>query len=141
VEDQTVLFGEERFTNVVTMDKARELWSKEKTILFPCINVAPMEEDWEASLKENSRISDSSKEGAPSTTIRGDEEMEKRTKNVPCMKKMEWCGRKCELVNHVGYIIVEGRIVTCDPREPVLDDNLGETEVRVTILSFPKDAS
>jgi hypothetical protein len=67
--------------------------------------------------------------------------MEKIMKNVPCMKKMEWCGRKCEFVNHVGDIIIEGSIVTCDPREPVLDDNLGETEVRVTILSFPKDAS
>jgi len=38
-----MLLGEERFTNVATMDKARELWSKENTILFPYINPAPME--------------------------------------------------------------------------------------------------
>jgi hypothetical protein len=31
-------------------------------------------------------------------------------KNVLCMKRMEWWGRKCELVNHVGEIIVEGRL-------------------------------
>jgi len=141
VEDQTVLHGEERFTNVATMDKARELWSKENTMFFPCINAALMEEDWDVSLKENSRISNSSKEGAPSTTIRGDEEMEERMKKIPCMEKMEWCRKKCELVNHVGDIIVEGRIVTCDPRELVLDDDLGETKVGVTILSFPKDTS
>ncbi len=62
-------------------------------------------------------------------------------KNVPCMKRMEWCGRKCELVNHVGEITAKGRIVACDPRKPILDDNLGETEVGVTILSCPKDTS
>jgi hypothetical protein len=39
------LFGEEKPTNVVAMDKAQEVWSKEKAITFPCINVAPMEED------------------------------------------------------------------------------------------------
>jgi hypothetical protein len=50
-------------------------------------------------------------------------------KNVPCMKRMEWQGKKCELVNHVGEIIVEGKIVTYDPREPILDDELGELTV------------
>jgi len=83
-----------------------------------------MEKDREVNLEENIRIFDSSEEGAPSTTIRGDEKMEEGMKNVPCMKRMEWCGRKCELVNHVGGIIVERRIVACDLREFVLDDNL-----------------
>jgi hypothetical protein len=44
-------------------------------------------------------------------------------------------------VNHVEEIIVEGRIVACDPKELVLDDNLGETKLWVTILSCPKDTS
>jgi len=54
-------------------------------------------------------------------------------------ERIEWCGKKCELMNLVGNIIVEGRFVTCDPRELVLDYNLGETKVGVKILSYPKD--
>jgi hypothetical protein len=60
-------------------------------------------------------------------------------KNVPCMKRMEWRARKCELVNHVGEIIVEGRIVAYDPREPILDNDLDETNVGVIILNCPND--
>jgi hypothetical protein len=67
--------------------------------------------------------------------------MEEVTKNVPYMKRMERHGIKCELVNHVGEIIVERRIVACDPKEPVLDDDLGEIEVGVTILNYPKETS
>jgi len=136
-----VLLGEEKSTNVIVMNKAREVWSKETAIIFPCINVVPMEEDQEASSEENTRISNTSKEGAPSTTIRGDEKMEEGMKNVPCMKRIEWHGKKCELMNHVGNIIVGRRIVAYDPRELVLDDDLGEIEVGVRILSCPKDTS
>ncbi len=136
-----MLLGEERSTNAPTMDEAQEVSSKENIIFFPCINVVPIEEAQEASLEENIIISYGLEEGAPSTTTRGDEEMEEGMKNVPCMKRMEWCGRKCELVNHVGKIIVEGRIVAYDPKELILDDDLGETEVGVKILSCPKDTS
>jgi hypothetical protein len=141
VEDHTVLFGEERFTNVAPMEEAKEVCSKEKTRMFSCINVAPMEEVWEANLEDNTRIFNDLKEGVLSTIVRSDEKMEKGVKNVPCMKIMEWHGRKCELVNHVGKIIVEGKIVICDPTELVLDNNLSETKVRVTILSWPKKRS
>jgi hypothetical protein len=55
------------------------------------------------------------------------------------MKRMKWWGRKCELVNNVGKIVVEGRIVAYDPRELVLDDDLGEIDIGVTILNYPKD--
>jgi hypothetical protein len=92
-------------------------------------------------VEENTKIYDSSKEGAPSTTIKGDEKMENGMKNVPCLKRMEWRGKKCELVNHVEDITVEGRIVACDPREPVLDNDFGETEIGVTMLSCPKHTS
>ncbi len=54
---------------------------------------------------------------------------------------MEWRGRKCELVNHIGKMIVEGRIVTCDPKKLILDNNLGEIDVGVTILSCANDRS
>jgi hypothetical protein len=57
------------------------------------------------------------------------------------MKIMEWCGRKCELVNHVGEMIVEGRIIVFDSTEPVLDDDLGEINVGFTILNYPNDRS
>ncbi len=42
-------------------------------------------------------------------------------------------------MNHVGKIIVEGRIVTHDPREPILDEDFGEIKVGVPILNYPKD--
>ncbi len=47
-------------------------------------------------------------------------------------------GEKCELVNNVGKIVVEGKIVAYDPREPVLDDDLGEIDIGVTILNYLK---
>jgi len=45
------------------------------------------------------------------------------------------------LINHVVNIIVGRKIVAYDPRELVLDDDLGETEVGVRILNCPKDTS
>ncbi len=50
-------------------------------------------------------------------------------KYAPFMKRIEWHGRKCELMNHVGDIIVGRRIVAYDPREFVLDDDLGELKL------------
>ncbi len=140
MEDHTVLLKEERFRNAIAMDEAWEVWSEENTRIFPCINLTPMEEAQEASIK-NTRISNGLEKGVLSTTTRGDEEMEEVMKNVLCMKRMEWHGRKCESVNHVGEIIAKGRIVAYDPREPILDNNLGETKVGVTILNCPKDKS
>jgi hypothetical protein len=106
-----MLLKEEKFTNVVAMDKAWEVWSKENAIIFHCINVVPMEEDQEASSKENTKIFDNSKKGVLSTTIKGDEEMEEGMKNASCMKIIEWHGRKCELMNHVRNIIVGRRLL------------------------------
>jgi hypothetical protein len=80
-------------------------------------------------------------EGGPSRNGRGEEDIHERMNYVPCMKRMEWHGRKCGLVNHVGEMIVKGRIIACDLRELVLDDDLGETNVGVTILNCPNDRS
>jgi hypothetical protein len=89
-------------------------------------NAAPIKEACEVSLKENVRITNGMEEGGPSRSSRGEEDIHEEMKYVPCMKRMEWHGRKCELVNHVGEMIV-----ACDPRELVLDNNLGETDVGV----------
>jgi hypothetical protein len=100
------------------------------------VNAVPIEEAWEVSLEEYIRIFDNREEDALSTS-----DMQEGMKFFPYMKRMEWCGRKRELVNHVGKNIVEGRIVTCDPKEPILDDDIGETDVGVTILNCLKDKS
>jgi len=42
------------------------------------------------------------------------------------MKRMEWCGKKCELVTHVGEMIVEGKIIVFDSKKPILDNDLGK---------------
>jgi len=97
-----------------------------------------MEEAWEASSEEKNIIYDDLEEGALLMIVKGDEYMEKGMKNVPCMKSMLWRGRMCEWVNHVWKIIAEGRIIACDPKEHVLDDNLGETEVGVTNFELSK---
>lgn len=50
-----------------------------------------------------------------------------------------WHGKDCKVVDDIGVMIVKGRINACDPKEVVLDENLGETTVGVTILSYPCD--
>ncbi len=42
-------------------------------------------------------------------------------------------------MDYVGVMITKGWINACDLRELVLDENLGETIVRVTILNYPCD--
>ncbi len=42
-------------------------------------------------------------------------------------------------MDDIGVVIVKGRINACDPKEVVLDEDLGETNVGVTILSYPRD--
>jgi len=42
-------------------------------------------------------------------------------------------------VDYIGVMIVKGWINACDPKELVLDEDLGETDVGVTILNYPHD--
>jgi hypothetical protein len=37
-------------------------------------------------------------------------------------------------VDYVGLFIASDRVITCDPREVVLDNQLGEGHVKVSIL-------
>jgi len=95
VEDHTSLEGEERSTNVTLVKEANEV-----------------------SLEKNVRISNNMEEG-PSRSSRGEKDIYEEMKYVPCMKRMEWHGKNCESVNHVGEIITKGRIVACDLKEPI----------------------
>jgi hypothetical protein len=42
-------------------------------------------------------------------------------------------------VNYVGEFITVRQIIACDPREHVLDEDLGEKHVGVTILNYSND--
>ncbi len=42
-------------------------------------------------------------------------------------------------MDDIGVVIVKGWINACDPKEVVIDEDLGETNVGVTILSYPCD--
>jgi hypothetical protein len=134
VEDDIGLLWDKRYANAVPIEEAWEVSSEENTRIFSSKNVVPMEGAREVNLKENIRIFDNMEEVALSIS-----DMQKGMKIVPYMKRREWCGRNRELVNHVGKNIVEGKIVACDPKEPVLDDDLGEIDVGVTILNCLKD--
>jgi hypothetical protein len=48
--------------------------------------------------------------------------------------QFEWQGIKCDLVK---VFLAKGRVVTCDPHEVVLDDQLGEEHVGLCILYCP----
>jgi len=42
-------------------------------------------------------------------------------------------------VDYVGVMIAKGWINACDLRKLVLDEDLGETNVGMTILNYPRD--
>jgi len=44
-------------------------------------------------------------------------------------------------LNVVGEMITKEMIMACDLKELVLDKNLGETNVGVSILNYPNDRS
>jgi hypothetical protein len=48
-----------------------------------------------------------------------------------------WGGKDCKLVDDVGVVIVKGHINACNPKEVVVGEDLGETNVGMTILSYP----
>ncbi len=45
------------------------------------------------------------------------------------------------MLNDVGEMITKEKIMACDLKEPILDKDLGETNVGVSILNYPKDRS
>jgi hypothetical protein len=52
---------------------------------------------------------------------------------------MAW--KECHSVNYVEKLITIRRIIVCDLGEHVLDEDLGEKHVGITILSYPNHKS
>jgi hypothetical protein len=48
---------------------------------------------------------------------------------------------ECELVDDVGLFVISGRVITSDPREAIIDNQLGEDHVNVSILYCPNNIS
>ncbi len=42
-------------------------------------------------------------------------------------------------MDDVGFMFAKRHINACNPKELALDENLGEMDVEVTILSYPRD--
>jgi hypothetical protein len=53
----------------------------------------------------------------------------------------EWQGSECELVDDVGVFIVTKHVIACDPNEVVLDNQLGEDHVGLSILYCSNNVS
>jgi hypothetical protein len=48
---------------------------------------------------------------------------------------------ECDLVNDVGLFIASGHVIAYDPREAILDNQLNEDHVKVSILYCPNNVS
>lgn len=60
--------------------------------------------------------------------------------NVLSLKR-NWRGNECDVVDVEGVFIVTGRVIACDPREVVLNDDLGEDHFELFILYCRNDKS
>lgn len=66
------------------MEEAQEVNLEENAISFSFTNGAHIEKAREASSKENIKIPQGMEEGGPSTSVRGEKDMQEGMKNVPC---------------------------------------------------------
>jgi hypothetical protein len=57
--------------------------------------------------------------------------------NILQIRRFEWRGVKCDLVDNVGVFLAKDHVVACDPHEATLDDQLGEDHVGLCILYCP----
>ncbi len=76
VENHTGLFKEERSTNATPMEEVWEVNSKENARIFSTTNGLHMEKAREVSLKENVRIFEGMEKGGPSSSVKGEEDMQ-----------------------------------------------------------------
>jgi hypothetical protein len=65
---------------------------------------------------------------------RGDNENGRRNFHIMLKGRCVWQGVECELVDDVGLFIASGHVISCDPKEVVFDNQLGEDHVGVNIL-------
>lgn len=61
-----------------------------------------------------------------------------RNSHMPSFELCSWRKIKCDLVNEAKDFVVK-RQVMCDPREVVLDDDIGKDHVGLFILHCPND--
>lgn len=82
-------------------------------------NVAPIEDSWDVGLEEFATIFEA---------IEGDGLLKTRTVKdkipenfdfVHNMRRMKWHGKKCQLLNDVGEMITEERLMACDLWKPI----------------------
>jgi hypothetical protein len=53
---------------------------------------------------------------------RGDNENKRRKSCISSKGKFVWQGVECELVDDVGLFVTSDRVITCDPREAIIDN-------------------
>ncbi len=68
----------------------------------------------------------------------GDNEKERRNFRIASKGRFVWQGAECNLVDDVGFFIVSGYVIACDMKEAVLDNQLSEDHVRMSIFILPK---
>jgi hypothetical protein len=71
----------------------------------------------------------------------GDNENERRNFCIPSKGRFVWQSVECDLADDVGLFIVSGFVIDCDLKEAILDNQLGEDHVKMSILYFLNNVS
>jgi hypothetical protein len=58
-------------------------------------------------------------------------------KEAPPIGLSSWRGNECNFLNLEGVFFAKGCVMTCNPRETILDNILGHDHVGLTILYYP----
>lgn len=61
--------------------------------------------------------------------------------NVPSLRHCSWRGIEHDVINDEGVFVDKGWVFVCDPKEAMLDDDLGEDHVELFILYCHDDIS
>ncbi len=64
-----------------------------------------------------------------------------RNTNVPSLRQCSWRGTKCGVANVEFFFVAREQVIASDPKEVVLDDDLGEDHVGLLNLCCPNDIS
>ncbi len=54
--------------------------------------------------------------------------------SCPAKDRWQWRGFECDLVDDAWVFIASGCVITCDPREAILDDQHGECHIGFNTL-------
>jgi len=61
--------------------------------------------------------------------------------NVPLLRRCNWRGTKCGIVDVEFCFVSRDQVIASDPKEAVLDDDLGKDHVGLLNLYCPNDIS